>query len=460
MAHIKKLNFLKNHKDLVDENYGMVAVPTFSDKMDKDLEELFKSQNKTGKVGDLVFEIDNNSRIVYYGLGDSSDKTAENFRRAAGEVVGYALQHKYRDIAVECPVTDEGEYFCQAFAEGLILSSYRFLDYFTDERGDYHLKSITMVDACNQDAAKKGAIIPTRLANFAKEVGKKGNMKVTVFDREEFTKMGMGSFAGVAQGTNEPPKFIIMEYFGGKKSEKPVLLVGKGLTFDTGGVSLKPGLNMDQMKFDMCGSAVVFGVMNAIAELKPKMNVVAIVPSTHNMLGGSAYKPGDILTAYNGKTIEVLNTDAEGRLILADALAYASKHYDPEYMLDFATLTGAVVITLGHIATGIMSNNETLVENIKVSSDNTGEHVWQLPLWDEYCDQVKSEVADVKNLGSPGQAGTIAGGAFLKAFVGKDIPWAHFDVAGTSYHVENRSYIQKNSASGQVIRLVLDMLGA
>ena len=232
MAHIKKLNFLKNHKDLVDENYGMVAVPTFSDKMDKDLAELFKSQNKTGKVGDLVFEIDNNSRIVYYGLGDSSDKTAENFRRAAGEVVGYALQHKYSDIAVECPVTDEGEYFCQAFAEGLILSSYRFLDYFTDERGEYHLKSITMVDACNQDAAKKGAIIasavcdsrdlgnhpgnvttPTRLANFAKEVGKKGNMKVTVFDREEFTKMGMGSFAGVAQGTNEPPKFIIMEYF-------------------------------------------------------------------------------------------------------------------------------------------------------------------------------------------------------------------------------------------------------
>ena len=151
---------------------------------------------------------------------------------------------------------------------------------------------------------------------------------------------------------------------------------------------------MDKMKFDMCGSAVVFGVMNAIAELQPNMNVVAIVPSTHNMLGGSAYKPGDILTAYNGKTIEVLNTDAEGRLILADALAYASKHYDPEYMLDFATLTGAVVITLGHIATGIMSNNETLVENIKVSSDNTGEHVWQLPLWDEYCDQVKSEVAD------------------------------------------------------------------
>ena len=479
MAHIKELKFLKNHKELIDENYSMVAVPTFSDTMDKDLAQLFKSQNKTGEVGELVFEIDNESRVVYYGLGNSSEKTPENFRRAAGEIVGYALKHKYGDIAVECPVSDEGEYFCQAFAEGLILSSYRFLDYFTDQRGDYYLKSITIVGACNEEAAKKGVIIgsavcdsrdlgnhpgnvttPTRLAEFATEVGKKGNMKVTIFDREEFTEMGMGSFAGVAQGTNEPPKFIIMEYTGGKKDEKPIMLVGKGLTFDTGGVSLKPGLNMDQMKFDMCGSAVVFGVMNAIAELKPKMNVVAIVPSTHNMLGGSAYRPGDILTAYNGKTIEVLNTDAEGRLILADALAYASKHYDPEYMLDFATLTGAVVVTLGHIATGLLSNNESLVENIKVSSDNTGEHVWQLPLWDEYCDQVKSEVADVKNLGSPGQAGTIAGAAFLKAFVDKDIPWAHFDVAGTSYHVENRSYIQKNSASGQVIRLVLDLIGA
>ena len=479
MAHIKKLNFLKNHKDLNDEKFGMVAVPTFSDKMDKDLKALFESQNKTGKVGELAFEIDSNSRIVYYGLGHSSKKTPENFRRAAGEIITYAINNKYNEVAVECPITDEGEYYCQAFSEGLILSSYRFLNYLTDERGKYHLKSITMVGSCNEDAAKKGAIIasavcdsrdlgnhpgniatPSKLANFAKEVGKKGGMKVTIFDREEFTKMGMGSFAGVAQGTNEPPKFIIMEYNGGKKEEKPVILVGKGLTFDTGGVSLKPGLNMDQMKFDMCGSAVVFGAMNAIASLKPKMNVVAIVPSTHNMLGGSAIRPGDILTAYNGKTIEVLNTDAEGRLILADALSYASKHYDPEYILDFATLTGAVVITLGHIATGLMSNNETLVENIKVSSDNTGEHVWQLPLWDEYCDQVKSDVADVKNLGSPGQAGTIAGAAFLKAFVGKDIPWAHFDVAGTSYKVENRSYIQKNSASGQVIRLVLDLLGA
>ena len=472
MAHIKKLNFLKNHKDLVDENYGMVAVPTFSDKMDKDLAELFKSQNKTGKVGDLVFEIDNNSRIVYYGLGDSSEKTAENFRRAAGEVVGYALQHKYSDIAVECPVTDEGEYFCQAFAEGLILSSYRFLDYFTDERGEYHLKSITMVDACNQDAAKKGAIIasavcdsrdlgnhpgnvttPTRLANFAKEVGKKGNMKVTVFDREEFTKMGMGSFAGVAQGTNEPPKFIIMEYYGGKKSEKPVLLVGKGLTFDTGGVSLKPGLNMDQMKFDMCGSAVVFGVMNAIAELQPQMNVVAIVPSTHNMLGGSAYKPGDILTAYNGKTIEVLNTDAEGRLVLADALTFTEEKFKPSLIVDLATLTGAIIVALGSEYAGLWSNSEKLSKQLFSAGEQVEEKVWRMPLHENYNKLMNSKTADMQNINYVGGAGSTTAAQFLQRFIMNNTPWAHLDIAGMAFS-KYAGALNSGGATGYGVRLL------
>ena len=221
----------------------------------------------------------------------------------------------------------------------------------------------------------------------------------------------MGSFAGVAQGTNEPPKFIIMEYFGGKKSEKPVLLVGKGLTFDSGGISIKPSAKMDEMKFDMCGSAVVMGVLQAVAELSPKLNIIFAIGSTENMPGGKAQRPGDIVTAYNGKTIEVLNTDAEGRLILADGLSYASKHYDPEYILDFATLTGAMVVTLGHIATGIMGTNDNLIDNIGKASKATGEKVWELPLWEEFCKQIQSSIADVKNMGSPPQAGSIAAGA-------------------------------------------------
>tara|TARA_B100000965_G_scaffold405303_1_gene438775 strand:- start:927 stop:2351 length:1425 start_codon:yes stop_codon:yes gene_type:complete len=474
MAHINKLEYDTNMDNV--KNSDIFAVGVYEDKNNS---ELIKSQMKC-KVGELAYDFNDDQKTLYFGLGKSDNATPEDLRRAAGTVMAFIISNKYSSVSVQCPTSDNGEYFCQAFSEGLVLGSYRFLNFFTDSRGDYHLKKITMAGKCCTESSKKGATIanavceardlannppnvstPSRLAEFAQEVGKKGDMKVTVFDREEFTKMGMGAFAGVAQGTNEPPKFIIMEYFGAdSKDEKPVVLVGKGLTFDTGGISLKPGAKMDEMKFDMCGSAIVFGTMSAVAELRPKKNIVAIVPSTHNMLGGSAFLPGDILTAYNGKTIEILNTDAEGRLILADALSYASKHYDPEFMVDFATLTGACVVTFGHIASAILGNDKGLIDNIQKSSKNTGELVWELPLWDEYCDQVKSDISDVKNLGSPGQAGTIAGAAFLKAFVGKDIPWTHFDVAGTAWGVENRSYIQKNGASGQVVRLILDLIGA
>tara|TARA_B100001142_G_scaffold116684_1_gene118885 strand:- start:3208 stop:4017 length:810 start_codon:yes stop_codon:yes gene_type:complete len=268
----------------------------------------------------------------------------------------------------------------------------------------------------------------------------------------------MGGLAGVAQGTDEPPKFIILEYNNGSDT-KPIVMVGKGLTFDSGGISIKPAAKMDEMKYDMCGSAVVLGVFKALALLKPNINAVAIIPSTENLVGAKAYKPGDILTAYNGKTIEVLNTDAEGRVILADGLSYASKHYDPEYIIDFATLTGAVLISLGHIATGIMGTNNELISKIKKSAKNTNEKVWELPLWPEYCKQVKSEIADVKNIGAPMQAGSIAGGAFLKEFVKEGIPWVHFDIAGTAWGANPNSINPKGSATGWGIRLVLDMIG-
>jgi len=214
------------------------------------------------------------------------------------------------------------------------------------------------------------------------------------------------------------------------------------------------------MKYDMCGSSVVLGVFKALASLKPKLNVVGIIPSTENLNGGKAYKPGDILKAYNGKTIEVLNTDAEGRLILADGLSYASKHYDPEYILDFATLTGAVLVALGHVATGVMGTDDVLMEKIKRSSESTGEKVWEFPLWPEFCKQVQSKIADVKNTGAPMQAGSIAGGAFLKEFVDDSIPWVHFDIAGTAWGAKPDSVNPKGSATGWGVRLVLDMMNA
>lgn len=360
----------------------------------------------------------------------------------------------------------------------MILGSYQFNDYLTKKKDElFELEKVT-VSGGSKVGLGKGVDIaksvcfardlgnhpgnvstPTRLANDAKKIGRRGKMKVSVFDREKFTEMGMGGLAGVAAGTDEPPKFILMEYWGTKKSIKPKVLVGKGLTFDSGGISIKPAAKMDEMKFDMCGSAVVLGCMHAIASLKPKINVVAAISSTENMSGSKAYKPGDILTAYNGKTIEVLNTDAEGRLILADALSYVSKHYEPAFILDFATLTGAVLIALGHIATGIMGTDEKLVDRVKKSSANTGEKVWEFPLWEEYCEQVQSKIADVKNIGAPMQAGTIAAGAFLKEFVGEDIPWCHFDIAGTAWGEKEKPYGPKAGATGNVVRLVLDLMG-
>jgi len=420
-----------------------------------------------------------NKVFLLIGLGDKEKFDTESIRKVGGTIAKFASKHKYDSVWTESFGDENKESFSRALTEGLILGSYQFRDYFTqdDEKNKSTILETTSIYNGNDSGIKNGiasaklvcfardlgnhpgnVTTPTFLAEKAKEIAQKGNMNCTIFDRDEFTQMGMGAFAGVALGTDEPPKFILLEHFGGNQDEKPICLVGKGLTFDSGGISIKPANKMDEMKFDMCGSAVVLGVMNAVAELNPKKNIIAAISSTENMSGAKAYKPGDILTAYNGKTIEVLNTDAEGRLILADALSYVSKHYEPEFILDFATLTGAVIVALGHIATGIMGNNESLINRIKTSSDNTSEKVWEFPLWDDYCKQVKSKIADVKNLGAPGQAGSIAGGAFLKEFVGKDIPWVHFDIAGTAWGTDELPYTAKNGATGAVIRLVLDLL--
>ncbi|RPH04235.1 MAG: leucyl aminopeptidase [bacterium TMED46] len=428
-----------------------------------------------GKEGESKLFYIEGKRVQLLGLGKKEEFNQETIRMVAGHVSRSAIKNKIDDVAIECFSSEDD--MCQAIAEGLVLGSYQFLDYKTKEKNIFELRSATVL-GCEKEAVARGAMIgngvcfardlgnhpgnvatPSKLAASAKEIADQGGMNLTVFDRKEFTEMGMGGLAGVAQGTDEPPKFIILEYMKGG-DEKPKVLVGKGLTFDSGGISIKGASKMDEMKFDMCGSALVLGVFKALALLKPELNVVGIIPSTENLNGAKAYKPGDILKAYNGKTIEVLNTDAEGRLILADGLSYASKHYDPEYILDFATLTGAMVVTLGHIATGIMGTNDNLIDNIGKASKTTGEKVWELPLWEEFCKQIQSSIADVKNMGSPPQAGSIAAGAFLKEFVDEGIPWAHFDIAGTAWGGKPSSLDPKGSATGWGVRLVLDMMDA
>jgi leucyl aminopeptidase len=267
----------------------------------------------------------------------------------------------------------------------------------------------------------------------------------------------MGLFLTVAQGSVEDPKFIILEHNGGKKSENPICLIGKGVTFDSGGISLKPSSKMEEMKYDMMGSATVAAVCLAAAELNIPKNIYGFIAATENMPSGNAQKPGDVQTSITGKTVEVNNTDAEGRLILADAIEYVQKYYKPECMIDYATLTGAVLYAIGTVATGIMGIDNNLIQRLKKSSEKTGEKVWELPLYEEYEEDLKSHFADIKNSGVS-EAGSSKGGTFLKFFVDKKIPWVHCDIAGTAWHRKDVNYYSPKYASGHIIRLTLDML--
>ncbi len=272
---------------------------------------------------------------------------------------------------------------------------------------------------------------PSYLADQAKKLGKsQKSVKVTVLDEAAMEKLGMGSLLSVSQGSRQPAKLISMEYKGGKKDEKPFVLVGKGVTFDTGGISIKPSAAMDEMKYDMCGAASVIGAIKAVSEMGLPINVVGVVPTVENMPGGEATRPGDIYTSMSGQTIEVLNTDAEGRLILCDALTYSEK-FNPATVIDIATLTGACVIALGKHASGLLSNNDPLAKDILDAGENTGDRAWQLPLWDEYQHQIDSPFADMANVGGR-EAGTITAACFLSRFT-KKLKWAHLDIAGTAW---------------------------
>ncbi len=269
---------------------------------------------------------------------------------------------------------------------------------------------------------------PTYVANVARELAQRHGFGITILDKAAIIKEKMGALMSVAQGSAEEPRFIAIEYKG--SDAPPVVLIGKGVTFDTGGISIKPAQNMEDMKYDMSGAAAVLGTFEMLGRLKPKVHVVGLIPSTENMPSGTAVKPGDVVTSHLGKTIEIINTDAEGRLILADALSYA-RRYDPAAVVDIATLTGAIVVALGHCASGVMGTDHKLVEEIRFAGDRADERVWPLPLWDDYRDLMKSDIADVKNSGGR-PAGSISAGWFLREFV-DGFPWAHLDIAGTAY---------------------------
>jgi leucyl aminopeptidase len=271
---------------------------------------------------------------------------------------------------------------------------------------------------------------PAYLAEEAKKLAREFKLHVEVLERRDMEKLGMGAFLAVTNGSHQPPKLIVLRYAGAAKSEKPLVLVGKGITFDTGGISLKPSAEMDEMKFDMSGAASVLGTLRALAGMRAPLNVVGIIPTCENMPGGQAIKPGDIVTTLSGQTVEILNTDAEGRLILCDALTYAAR-FEPEAIVDIATLTGACVVALGHVATGLFANDQKLADAIRDAADDAWDRVWQMPLWEDYQEQLRSNFADFANIGGrPG--GSITAACFLARFT-REMRWAHLDIAGTAW---------------------------
>jgi leucyl aminopeptidase len=291
---------------------------------------------------------------------------------------------------------------------------------------------------------------PSYLADQATEISKSHGLAVDILDRADMEKLGMNTLLSVARGSHEPPKFIVLRHTGGAAGAKPVVLVGKGITFDSGGISLKPGAEMDEMKYDMCGAASVLGTLKAAALMKLPLNVIGVIPSTENMPGGAATKPGDVITSMSGQTVEILNTDAEGRLILCDALTYVER-FGPECVVDIATLTGACVIALGHVATGLLANNEGLAKELLDAGQDSYDRVWQMPLWDDYQEQLKSNFADMANIGGR-PAGTITAACFLARFTEK-YHWAHLDIAGTAW----RSGKEKG-ATGRPVPLLAHFL--
>jgi leucyl aminopeptidase len=292
------------------------------------------------------------------------------------------------------------------------------------------------------------------MAESARQLSETHGLELNVLEREQMQELGMGALLGVARGSQEPPKFITLHYKGGNSTEIDVALVGKGITFDSGGISIKPSEKMEEMKGDMAGGAAVMAAISAVAQLKPRINVMAIMPATENLPSGNAQKPGDIVTTMNGKTIEVVNTDAEGRLVLADALGYANK-LGAKHIIDVATLTGAMIIALGNIYIGAFSNSKELIDRVIAAGADAGELIWQMPMHEGYKEQIKSDVADIKNIGGR-PAGSITAALLLAEFAG-DTPWVHLDIAGTNMSEKERGYLVKG-ATGIPVRTLVNLV--
>ncbi len=423
-------------------------------------------------------------RILLMGLGKRSDFNLDRWRGAGSKAAQFLRDKGIKEFSVSPYLRGERkislEDFSQSLVEGIYLGLYQFTEFKMEEREK--IKGVKQANLILPDEKRISRVqesvgaaeiiskavyltrdlvsrpsnrkTPSMLAQVAKDVAESNGLRLKVLNVDEMKKLGMGALLAVASGSREPPKFIILEYKPRGSGLDTVAVIGKAITFDSGGLSLKPSENMDKMKHDMGGGAAAIGIIQAASRLRLPLHLIALIPATENLPSGTAYRPGDILNSLSGKTIEVISTDAEGRLILADALAY-SQRFKAKAVIDLATLTGACIIALGENVTGMMGNDDGLKARVRRAADRTGEKVWELPLWEEYEELIKSDIADVKNVGGR-PAGTIIGGAFLKKFVG-EYPWVHLDIAGPVWTEKDKPYIPKG-ATGVGVRLIVQLL--
>jgi leucyl aminopeptidase len=430
----------------------------------------------------LAYGIGKARRVLLVGMGKANEVTTSAVRRAAAVAAKRArvlgTGRFAFGVAAEARNTLAAATIAQAAVEGAAQGGWAFVEL---KRPSDELRATiagvdVVVDAADAKPAEAGRVrgdavaaghllarglqmqpgnvcTPTYLAEQAQALGRTHGFGVTVLGPAELRAEGMGALLAVAQGSAQEPRFMVLDYRGAGDAA-PVVLVGKGITFDSGGISIKPAANMEEMKYDMSGAAAVLGTFEALGRLRPPLNVVGLISSTENLPSGTAVKPGDVIKSHFGKTIEIVNTDAEGRLVLCDALSYA-RRYKPAAVIDAATLTGAVVIALGNQASAVMGNDDALAAEVRDAGERAGERCWPLPLWDEYRDLVKSDIADVKNSGGRG-AGSIAGGWFLREFV-EGYPWVHIDIAGTAY-TDNEAPHQTKGPTGFGVRLFSEFL--
>jgi leucyl aminopeptidase len=422
------------------------------------------------------------SRLLLIGVGDKSDYKVSNVANVAGTATRFVRKRNLKSVALSPRCEGDAGEVAQSASQGFATSQFELDKYRTRDKNTKSVDSFTLfVEGAAADALKNGLtrgiqigesmnfardlaneppniLHPTEMAKRAQAMAREVGLKCEILDEAKMEKLGMGSLMSVSIGSEQPAKLIVLKYEPKKSSAKKgelLALVGKGITFDTGGISLKPGEGMDAMKYDMSGGATVLGAMRAVGLMKPSVPVLGVVAAVENMPDGKASRPSDVVTAMNGKTIEILNTDAEGRLVLADAVAYAEKH-GATRIVDMATLTGAVIIALGDVNTGIMGNDQELVDEIIACGAEAGEGFWQLPLGREYSKGIKSDIADIKNIGPARKAGTIIGAAFIQEFIDK-AKWAHLDIAGTAWCDTERPH-QAKGPTGVAVKTLLKLI--